>query len=191
MVIQNKYTNRYIQDYKEGKISQKEAATKTRNIYRGGGGSSSSAVSAAEARGRAAAAAQEAKRKAEEESRKKAIEELKIKNAQILKDRKQQKISSQKIGGQLNQTNQTNKLQPGELVVDVYNPEDKYTTPGYRQSFGASAGMAIKSFGSNLFNSLRGKETLKPIKNLQMYSNILKDLKEMKLLMLIHYLVLQ
>jgi len=103
MVIQNRYTNQPIADWKSGKITKEEASKTIRHIYRGGGGRSSSSVAEAEARGKAAATL---KKNAEEEAKRKAaIEKLRIDNKKIrdkLKKAKQEKAQSQTIGGQIN-----------------------------------------------------------------------------------------
>ena len=83
MVIQNRFTNQPIADWKAGKISKEEASKKIRYIYRGGGGGSSSAVPEAEARGRAAAAAQAKKRIEEEAKRQAEIKRIQAENRKI------------------------------------------------------------------------------------------------------------
>lgn len=78
-MIQNKYTNKAIADYKAGKITKEKAVKNLSNIRRGGGGSSSRAVAAARARGEALAkAAAEAKAAQEKAKKEKAVSEAKV-----------------------------------------------------------------------------------------------------------------
>jgi len=133
-----------------------------------GGGYSSGGYVGRDLKKLAAEKEAERKRLAEAAELKRQQDEAR-KLAADLKQQREQKASSQKIGGQLgvvNGTNQTNQntAMPGDFRVDVYNPEDRYTQTPYRQSFGTSTSMAIKSFGANVFGSIFGKETLKPIK---------------------------
>ena len=60
---------------------------------------------------------------------------------------------------------------PGELVVDVYNPEDRYTNTPYRQSFGTSVGMATKNFLLDISPFHRGGMSVKPV---QEYTDVFK-----------------
>jgi len=104
MVIQNRFTNQPIADWKAGKISKEEASKKIRYIYRGGGGGSSSAVAEAEARGRAAAAAQAKKRIEEEAKRQAEIKRIQAENKKIreqIDKEKKEKAFGQTISGQV------------------------------------------------------------------------------------------
>jgi len=157
MVIQNRFTNQPIADWKAGKISKEEASKKIRYIYRGGGGSSSSSVAEAEARARTAAQA-EAKRQAElkrqqEEARKLAAD---------LKAQREQKAKEQTIGGQVDSSGPKVFTSP---EIQAYNPEDRYTTTPYKRSKWESTKAA---FGG-LFRDIKTGDVGSPNKYIDEY----------------------
>jgi len=123
----------------------------------GGGSRNRSQEIARNTAAQAAAKAAEQKRQAEIKRQQEEAKKL----ADKLQEEKQSKIDSQKISGQINTASNMNT--PTDLVISSYNKEDRFTTPGYRQSFPASAGMALKSIGSNIVGSLFGRDTLKPV----------------------------